>query len=184
MFFMASLKLFIFPIFLFMVLASTQLAQCNTLKAKISCLDCQSNYDFSGNLIMVKCERVKNLTIAITKADGSFETPLPSDMASVDSEAAPPPPKCIAKLVGGSHQLFASRKELVSTIIKETNSKFFTIATALRFSTCKEINRKCKAIKKESIEDSKTFDLPNLPPEWGFPPTSYYLPVLPIIGIP
>ncbi|KAA0035490.1 uncharacterized protein E5676_scaffold455G002910 [Cucumis melo var. makuwa] len=133
---------------------------------------------------MVKCERVKNLTIAITKADGSFETPLPSDMASVDSEAAPPPPKCIAKLVGGSHQLFASRKELVSTIIKETNSKFFTIATALRFSTCKEINRKCKAIKKESIEDSKTFDLPNLPPEWGFPPTSYYLPVLPIIGIP
>ncbi|KAE8652846.1 uncharacterized protein LOC116402231 [Cucumis sativus] len=162
------------------LIASTQRAQCNTLKAKISCLDCQSNYDFSGNLIMVKCERAKNLTIAITKADGSFETSLPSNMAS---EAAPSSPKCIAKLLGGSHQLFASRKEMVSTIIKETNSKFFTIATALKFSTCKEISRNCKAIKKESVEDSKTFDFP-LPPEWGFPPTSYYIPVLPIIGIP
>ncbi|XP_038895206.1 uncharacterized protein LOC120083500 [Benincasa hispida] len=179
---MASLNLFIIPIFLLLVLAPTHLAQSNTLKAKISCLDCQSNYDLSGNLIMVMCERVKNLTMAITKADGSFETPLPSDVASVDFEAAGSSPKCIAKLVGGAHQLFASRKDMASTIIKKTNFKFFTIATPLKFSTCKE-NKKCKAMKKDFIEDSKTIDLP-LPPEWGFPPTSYYFPVLPIIGIP
>lgn len=131
---------------------------------------------------MVKCKSVKNLTIAITEADGSFETSLPSDVASIDFEAASSSPKCIAKLVGGSHQLFASRKDMASTVIKETNSNFFTISSPLKFSTCKQ-NIKCKAMKKEFAADSKTIDLP-LPPEWGFPPTSYYLPVLPIIGIP
>lgn len=131
---------------------------------------------------MVKCKSVKNLTIAITEADGSFETSLPSDVASMDFEAASSSPKCIAKLVGGSHQLFASRKDMASTVIKETNSNFFTISSPLKFSTCKQ-NIKCKAMKKEFTADSKTIDLP-LPPEWGFPPTSYYLPVLPIIGIP
>lgn len=131
-----------------------------------------------GNMIAVKCNRVKNITVAITKVNGSFETRLPFE-ASNDSEAAAS--NCVAKLVGGPHQLYAARKDMASTVIKATNSNFFTIATALKFSTCKQ-NRKCKAIK-EFMADSKTIDLP-LPPEWGLPPSSYYLPVLPIIGIP
>ncbi|XP_023542373.1 uncharacterized protein LOC111802294 [Cucurbita pepo subsp. pepo] len=176
---MASLKLFIIAFLLLMVLARTQLAQCNTLKANISCLDCQSNYDFSGNMIVVNCKNVKNLSVAITEANGSFKTTLPSDMASDDSEAAPS--NCIAKLTGGPHQLYASRKGMSSTVIKRTNSNFFTLANALTFSTCKH-NTKCLSIKN-FVADSKTIDLP-LPPEWGFPPTSYYFPVLPIIGIP
>ncbi|XP_022142556.1 uncharacterized protein LOC111012639 [Momordica charantia] len=176
---MASLKLLLtLPFLLLMVLATTQAAQCYTLRAKISCLDCRSNYDFSGNKIVVKCEKVKNLAVAITRTDGSFETTLPSDASNSQS----PPSNCIAKLVGGPHQLYASRKDMASIVIKATNSKFFTIATALKFSTCKQHN-KCQAMKDQFIADSKTVDLP-LPREWGLAPSSYYLPELPIIGIP
>lgn len=137
----------------------------------------------SGIKVLVKCDQVKKLAMATTEADGSFEVKLPSDHSK--SPAALP---CLAKILGGTNQLYASRKAKVSEIVKTPHhdSKYsYTISTPLGFSTsCPlsiEDQAACKA--KNEFGSSKTIDLP-LPPEWGLAPSSYYIPFFPIIGIP
>lgn len=117
--------------------------------------------------------------MADTEYDGSFEVELPSKTS---------PLNCHAKLLGGPIQLYATRKNVITKIIKsssddheETNS--YTISTPLSYSTsCRTADHaKCRAVNK--FGSSKTVDLP-LPREWGLAPSSYYVPFVPIIGIP
>ncbi|KAK6936231.1 hypothetical protein RJ641_033261 [Dillenia turbinata] len=157
-----------------------ELSACDVVKGSVSCLDCGKDYDFAGIKVLVKCDQVKKPTTAITKEDGSFEAELPTSVS--------PTPNCLAMLLGGPDQLYGSRKNAVSTIVKakdEPNS--YTISNPLVFfTTCTtDANSKAKCSKGSSkFGSSETIDLP-LPREWGFPPTSYYtLPFIPIIGIP
>lgn len=122
----------------------------------------------------MKCEGVKKLAVANTEDDGSFKVDIPSDhtKASVN---------CLAKLLGGSVRLYVSRKNQVSRIIKGNEQNSYTISTPLTFMTSCPKNTNCKAAKP--VGSSKTVDLP-LPPEWGLAPSSYYVPFVPIIGIP
>ncbi|XP_065865381.1 uncharacterized protein [Euphorbia lathyris] len=139
------------------------------LKAKVSCLDCTPNYDFSGTIVSVKCENVKKLATTTTKSEGSFEVDLPTTSTSTST-----PLNCLAKLMGGTTQIYATNKNMVSKIVKKDDSSY-TISTPLAFSTSsKTLN---------GINESKTIDLP-LPKEWGLAPSSYYIPFFPIIGIP
>jgi hypothetical protein len=90
----------------------------------------------------VKCDGVKKLAMADTEHDGSFEVKLPSGTSKSS------PLNCQAKLLGGPVQLYASRKNVISKIIKadqEPNS--YTISTPLSFSTsCPAADHaKCKA---------------------------------------
>ncbi|KAF5751710.1 hypothetical protein HS088_TW02G00727 [Tripterygium wilfordii] len=161
---------------LLLVLISSriQLSTCQALKAKVSCLDCKTLYDFSGIMVSVKCDKVKKLSMATANEDGSFAVDLPS-------EPTKKPMNCLAKLVGGPSEIYASKKNMVSEIVKagdETTTGFYTISTLLAFSTkCPSKAMKC------GFASSKTVDLP-LPPEWGLAPSSYYVPFVPIIGIP
>lgn len=128
----------------------------------------------------MKCDGVKKLAMADTEHDGSFEVELPSGTSKSS------PLNCQAKLLGGPVQLYASRKNVISKIIKadqEPNS--YTISTPLSFSTsCPAADHaKCKAAMNKQFGSSKNVDLP-LPPEWGLAPSSYYIPYFPIIGIP
>lgn len=135
----------------------------------------------TGIKVLVKCDGVKKLAMANTEYDGSFEVELPSGTSKSS------PQNCHAKLLGGPIQVYATRKNVISKIIKssddhETNS--YTISTPLSFSTsCPTTDHaKCKAMNK--FGSSKTVDLP-LPREWGLAPSSYYIPYIPIvIGIP
>lgn len=108
----------------------------------------------------MKCDKVVKLVEATTEHDGSFMVKLPTDSG-----------KCLAQLVGGPEQLYASRKNMFSQIVKAKQPNMFTISTPLSFST------------KSNLGSSKTVDLP-LPREWGLAPSSYYVPFFPIIGIP
>ncbi|KAK6926560.1 hypothetical protein RJ641_008279 [Dillenia turbinata] len=157
-----------------------ELSACDVVKGSVSCLDCSKDYDFAGIKVLVKCDQVKKPTMAITKADGSFEAELPTSVSST--------PNCLAKLLGGPDQLYASRKNVASAIVKakdEPNS--YTISNLLVFSTTCAIDANSRDKCSKGITEfgsSETIDLP-LPPEWGFPPTSYYpFPFIPIIGIP
>lgn len=114
------------------------------------------------------------MAMATTEASGSFKVELPSG----SSKTASPPLNCQAKLFGGPDQLYASKKHTVSKIMKKhKSSNTYKISTPLAFSITKP-----KAAAN-NFEESKTVDLP-LPPEWGFAPSSYYVPFFPIIGIP
>lgn len=141
---------------------------------------------FSGIKILVKCDKVKKLGVATTEKDGSFEAELPTEHNSKTPSTTPL--KCLAKLLGGPKQLYASNKIMVSQIIHSTthDSNSYTISTPLAFhtscpSTTSNQAAKCKAMSE--FASSKTVDLP-LPPEWGLAPSSYYVPFFPIIGIP
>lgn len=131
----------------------------------------------SGIAILVKCDQVKNLVMATTNEHGLFETQLPSS-------------NCKAKIFGGPKQLYVSRKNMVTSIkiVHETDS--YTTSQPLSFYTSCPLsqnkNGKCGAgddAVERNVGSSKTVDLP-LPREWGFAPTSYYFPGMPIIGIP
>ncbi|XP_028756801.1 uncharacterized protein LOC114716036 [Neltuma alba] len=143
-----------------LALATIDPSTCKEVKAKVSCLDCPNNFDFSGIRVSVKCDKVNKLGVATAEHDGSFNLKLPKDSG-----------KCLAQLVGGPEQLYASRKNMFSRIVKAREPNTFTISTPLSFST------------KSELGSSKTVDLP-LPPEWGLAPSSYYIPFFPIIGIP
>ncbi|KAF3439429.1 hypothetical protein FNV43_RR17707 [Rhamnella rubrinervis] len=179
-----ALRQFIISLVFALAFANVDLSTCTTqiLKAKVSCLDCKANYDLSGIKILVKCEQVKKLGVAITENDGSFEAELPADHTP-----SPTPLKCLAKLLGGPKQLYAPNKLMVSQIIHTTHdSNSYSISTPLAFYTsCPSAPSnqaaKCKAMTE--FASSKTVDLP-LPPEWGLAPSSYYVPFFPIIGIP
>ncbi|XP_024160692.1 uncharacterized protein LOC112167839 [Rosa chinensis] len=178
---MAALSGLVLPTLLFALsLASFELSNGQVLKAKVTCLDCHKNYDFSGIKVLVKCAQVKKLAMATTEADGSFEAKLPSD----DSKS-PAALHCLAKILGGTNQFYVSRKVVVSKIVKTHDSNSYTISTPLGFSTSCPLSIKdqaaCKA--KNVFGSSKTVDVP-LPPEWGLAPSSFYVPFIPIIGIP
>ncbi|XP_054816720.1 uncharacterized protein LOC129316362 [Prosopis cineraria] len=143
-----------------LALATIDPSTCQEVKAKVSCLDCPSNFDLSGIKVSVKCEKVKKLGVATTEHDGSFKVKLPTDSG-----------RCVAQLVGGPEQLYTSRKSMFSRIVKAREPNTFTISTPLSFHA------------KSELGSSKTVDLP-LPPEWGLAPSSYYVPFFPIIGIP
>ncbi|KAG5566533.1 hypothetical protein RHGRI_002178 [Rhododendron griersonianum] len=132
--------------------------------------------------VLVKCSQVKKLAVATTTEDGAFETELPSDTA-----AAPSPLNCQTKILGGPTQLYASRKNMVSETAKAHDSAdSYTISTPLSFYTsCPVSGRedaKCGA-HNAGLGSSKTVNVP-LPREWGLAPSSFYVPFMPIIGIP
>lgn len=129
----------------------------------------------SGIRVLVKCDRVKKLSMAITDGNGAFRTNLPSDAPTL---AAPTSPNCLAKLVGGPTQLYAWKKNMFSKIVITQGDDESTYALESPLSFSKSCPGKC-----ESVGSSKTIDLP-VPPEYGLPPTSYYTPFFPIIGIP
>ncbi|XP_062082574.1 uncharacterized protein LOC133788925 [Humulus lupulus] len=167
-------------LFLVLVLARIEISTCQVFKAKVSCLDCTPNpkTDLSGIKVLVKCDKVKKMAMATTENDGSFEAEVPTD-----NKTPQRPLNCLAKLLGGPNQLYASSKTMVSQIV-QTHSNSFTISTPLSFyNSCPSTiaHAKCEANKK--WDSSKTIDLP-LPPQWGLAPSSYYIPFFPIIGIP
>ncbi|KAL4335103.1 hypothetical protein GQ457_07G035720 [Hibiscus cannabinus] len=160
--------------------ARVQLSTCHVLDAKISCLDCKHNYDFSGIKVAVKCDKVEKLATATTEENGGFKVELPLGI----SKGNPPPTSvdCLAKLVGGPNQLYGKNKNLVSKVVKVRHGvNSYTISTPLVFSTSCLLGS--VDAKSCGLGSSKTFDLP-LPPEWGLAPSSYYIPFFPIIGIP
>ncbi|TKY67053.1 Pollen Ole e 1 allergen/extensin [Spatholobus suberectus] len=157
-----------------LALAKIDPSTCQMVQGKVSCVDCTHNYDLSDIKVSVRCDGVKNLAVATTENDGFFKVELPSDHTK-------PSVNCLAKLLGGSVQLYVSRKNQVSQIIKDKEQNSYTISTPLSFRTSCPQDTKCKGGKQ--VGSSKTVDLP-LPPEWGLAPSSYYVPFFPIIGIP
>lgn len=136
--------------------------------------------------VLVKCSQVKKLAVATTAEDGAFETELPSDNTATE---APSPLNCQTKILGGPTQLYASTKNMVSETAKAHDSadSYYTISTPLNFYTSCPVSEKedakCGAPHNEDLGSSKTVDMP-LPREWGLAPSSYYVPFMPIIGIP
>ncbi|XVF05139.1 hypothetical protein REPUB_Repub05bG0145900 [Reevesia pubescens] len=175
-----ALRLVITALFFLLALAKIQLSTCQVLKAKISCLDCKHDYDFSGIKVVVKCGQVKKLATATTEENGSFKVELPSDVSKT-----PTSPNCLARLLGGPNQIYTWKKNLVTKVVKSHELNSYTISTPLAFSTSCPLasqGAKCGAAPNET-GSSKTVDLP-LPPEWGLAPSSFYVPFFPIIGIP
>ncbi|KAJ8641555.1 hypothetical protein MRB53_018249 [Persea americana] len=149
-----------------------------------------------GVTVGLKCNKGKKLAYALTDEKGFFQAELPLSPSS-----SSPSPNCLARLLGGPKKLCSFKKNLVSKIVKAKDHDAYTISTPLTtFSTCPP-NRSSYASKTKDpkiadtraygksggengeFKSSKTVDIP-LPPEWGFPPTSYYTPFIPIIGIP
>lgn len=133
-------------------------------------LDSICFFHVSDVKVSVKCDGVKQLGLAATENDGSFKVDLPSDKRN-----------CLAKLLGGPVQLYASGKDQISEIMKGKEPNSYTISTPLSFRTSCPQRTTCKG--GIGVGSSKTVDLP-LPPEWGLAPSSYYVPFFPIIGIP
>ncbi|MCD7466536.1 hypothetical protein HAX54_003347 [Datura stramonium] len=159
-----------FALFFTSALAALQFSSCYVLKGSVTCLGCNQRIDLSGIKVSMKCSKMKTSTMATTEEDGSFETSLPFDIT--------PTNKCYAKILGGPNQLFVSRKETDPTIVKADNS--YTISKPLKFYTKCPLSNNGKC---QEFGSSKTIDLP-VPKEWGLAPTSYYVPFIPIIGIP
>ncbi|KAL5056252.1 hypothetical protein RYX36_036934 [Vicia faba] len=158
-----------------LILASFDLSSCQMVKGKVSCVDCtHHNYDLSDIKVSVKCEGVKTLAMTATEKDGSFKANLPSYHTKTSTN-------CLAKLLGGPTQLYTKKQNQVSQITKGKEENTYTISTPLSFMISCPKNTNCKAAKP--VGSSKTVDLP-LPPAWGLAPSSYYLPFVPIIGIP
>ncbi|XP_054814052.1 uncharacterized protein LOC129314595 [Prosopis cineraria] len=169
---------FLITLLFALALASTfDLAASQVLKAKVSCFDCttpnNNHQSLSEIKVSVKCENVRKAVVASTEEDGSFKVELPRD----PKNSAASDVKCVAKLLGGPNQLYASEKDKASLIVKTTEANTYTISTPLGFLTSCPQNKLCK------FGSSETIDIP-LPPEWGFAPSSYYIPFFPIIGIP
>ncbi|PIA28185.1 hypothetical protein AQUCO_07200080v1 [Aquilegia coerulea] len=167
-------------LFLFLAFADIQSSTCHVVKGSVSCLDCAKHDDLSDVNVLVKCDKVKQFATTTTEKDGSFETKLNVDPSSTN---------CQAQLLGGPEQLCSYKKSLVSKIVKDHDSKSYTISTPLAFFTSCPSNTKLPSSPSNAktgtatpFESSKTIDLP-LPSEWGLPPTSYYIPIIPI-GIP
>ncbi|GMP99051.1 hypothetical protein CsSME_00046688 [Camellia sinensis var. sinensis] len=150
-------------LFALLVLARVEFSTCHVLKGSVTCLDCHNHHDLSDIKVLVKCSQVKKLAVATTSADGTFETELPSD------------------ILGGPKQLYTSKKNIVSRTLKLSNSDdSYTISKPLKFFTS---NPSSSSKNAAAIGESKTVDIP-LPPAWGLAPSSYYIPFVPIIGIP
>ncbi|KAH7839021.1 hypothetical protein Vadar_033859 [Vaccinium darrowii] len=169
-----------------LVLASVELSSSShVLKGSVQCLDCITSHDDLSDIkVLVKCSKVKKLAVATTKQDGTFQTELPSDSTT---QTPTPPSSCLTKILGGPDQIYAFQKNMVSKVSKvPSESNSYTTSTPLVFySSCplaRDDDAKCRA-RSAGTGSSKTIDLP-LPPEWGLAPSSYYMPFIPIIGIP
>ncbi|XP_043698481.1 uncharacterized protein LOC122649170 [Telopea speciosissima] len=156
------------------------------LHGSVSCLDCAENNQLHGIRVLVGCDGVKKMAMTVTDENGHFRTELPRDSSSKSSTN-----NCLAKLLGGPTQLCSTKKTLVSNVVKAHDKKSFTIATPLAFFTSCSTNTKVKTQSSPSDEMTKTSPLDfgsskiiGVPTEWGLPPASDYIPVLPIIGIP
>ncbi|XP_058196535.1 uncharacterized protein LOC131312647 [Rhododendron vialii] len=171
-----------------LVLAKVELSTSYVLKGSVHCLDCSKythdHHDLSGIKVQVKCSQVKKLAMATTGQDGTFQTELPSDSTQATTQTSPS--TCRTRLLGGPSQLYVSKKNMVSEIAKvPSESNSYTVSTPLMFYTSCPLAKndpKCRA-RNAGVSSSKTIDLP-LPPEWGLAPSSYYIPFIPIIGIP
>ncbi|XP_057806539.1 uncharacterized protein LOC131021384 [Salvia miltiorrhiza] len=164
-----------------LVNAEHELYSSQVLEGSVNCLDCPRGSDLSGLQVLVKCDKVKKLAMAYTEEDGSFTTALPSDG---DAAAAAAPSNCMAKIMGGPQQLYISGKDSVVKIAnaKEKGAGHFTTSTPLTFYKSCPAKGRCGG-KDMGFASSKTVDVP-LPREWGLAPSSYYVPFIPIIGIP
>ncbi|GJR87764.1 hypothetical protein Tco_0211775 [Tanacetum coccineum] len=125
--------------------------------------------------ILVKCDHVKNSVMATTNEHGAFETQLPSS-------------NCQAKILGGPKQLYVSRKNMITSIMNVHETDSYTTSQPLSIYTSCPLSKNGKCGTQNdavgrNIGSSKTIDVP-LPKEWGLAPSSYYVPFLPIIGIP
>lgn len=129
--------------------------------------------------VLVKCDHVKKLKVATTTKSGTFEVEIPSDQTKGTASTASV--NCEAKLLGGPIKVYVSNKNMVSKIVKDKDT--YRVSSPLSFSiSCPSSlmkNGKCQT----GLDSSKTVDLP-LPREWGLAPSSYYVPFIPIIGVP
>ncbi|KAI4368696.1 hypothetical protein MLD38_017224 [Melastoma candidum] len=160
-----------------LTLANLELSSCLSLQGKVTCLDCEKGHHLSGIIILVKCGKVKKPSVGTTSRTGFFHMDLPQDR----NVPHYPPTNCLAQVVGGLTQIYASEKNMVSKLVKAypKRGQVYTTATPLTIST------RHPDLGGTRLGSSKTIDLP-LPPEWGLAPTSYYTytPFIPIIGIP
>ncbi|KAL8496342.1 hypothetical protein ACS0TY_020157 [Phlomoides rotata] len=164
--------------FFSLVLAKAQPYTAQLLKGSVTCLDCPTTSDLSGVQILVKCDKVKKLSVAYTEEDGNFQTNLPSD-----GQKSVNPSSCMAKIMGGSYLLYVSaRNSIIPVANARDSSGIFTTSKPLSFYKSCPLKGKCQG-KDKGFASSKTVDLP-LPREWGLAPSSYYIPFFPIIGIP
>ncbi|KAG8387477.1 hypothetical protein BUALT_Bualt02G0025300 [Buddleja alternifolia] len=178
---MATRKVLIALFFFFFTLALANAEIRKVLKGSVICgFDCNHSSDLSGIQVLVKCDKVKKLAVTYTEEDGSFVTGLPSD--SDELKSTNNPINCMAKIMGGPYQLYISSKNSITPIVEAKESSHFTTAKPLKFYKSCPLEGKCGG-KDKGFASSKTVDLP-LPREWGLAPSSYYIPFIPIIGIP
>ncbi|XP_027105886.1 uncharacterized protein [Coffea arabica] len=175
---MASYQVII-ALFFTLALARIELSTSNVLRGSVTCLDCDGHNDLSGIKIVVKCSNVKMVDVATTKKDGTFETEL-----AKGTTTSPNSLKCLAKILGGPSLLYTSGKKTISKVEKVEGHDYYTNTEPLNFykSCPAEKHAECASVDLE-FGSSKTVDLP-LPREWGLAPSSYYVPFIPIIGIP
>ncbi|KAK6119874.1 hypothetical protein DH2020_046366 [Rehmannia glutinosa] len=174
---MAINRAVVFALFFTLALAKAEIYTAQLLKGSITCLDCPNGSDLSGVQVLVKCDKVKKLAMAYTEKDGTFQTELPSD-----GPKSANPSNCMAKIMGGPHLLYTSTKNSLIPIAKSKELGHFTTSKPLSFYKTCPSKGKCGG-KDLGFASSKTVDLP-LPREWGLAPSSYYIPFIPIIGIP
>ncbi|KAI5666753.1 hypothetical protein M9H77_16606 [Catharanthus roseus] len=163
--------------FLTLALANFQTSSSHVLKGSVTCLDCDSHYDLSEIKVLVRCSNVKKMALATTKKDGTFETKLPTSAEK---------PKCLAKIVGaGSNLLYTSGKKTISRVVKVQGQEdfYYTNSEPLNFYKSCPQQKQAECASAAGFDSSETVDIP-LPREWGLAPSSYYLPFIPIIGIP
>ncbi|KAL3618775.1 hypothetical protein CASFOL_037437 [Castilleja foliolosa] len=168
----------VFALFFAFALAS---AEHQILKGSVTCLDCPQGYDLSGIQVLVKCEKVKKLAMTYSEVDGTFQTEAPTD--GQDSSANPS--NCMAKIMGGPKLIYTSAKDSLIPFAKskEASNNYLTVSKPLSFYKTCPLKGKCGGNNDMGFGSSKTLDLP-LPREWGLAPSSYYIPFVPIIGIP
>ncbi|GAB2285559.1 hypothetical protein Dimus_020006 [Dionaea muscipula] len=163
------------------VVSRMEPSACSVVKASVSCVDCGHDYDLSGIRVMIECDEEKKLGIATTNQNGSFEADLPLAGKGILVPAS----NCLARLLGGPGPLYALNENMVSKIIMAQDIiDTYTTSTPLSFiKSCCPVGKNGKYKSSDAELDSKTVDLP-IPSEFGLPPTSYYTPIIPIIGIP
>ncbi|KAI5412472.1 uncharacterized protein LOC127083281 [Lathyrus oleraceus] len=163
-------------LFFALTLARIDPSACQVVKGKVTCIDCTQDYDFSGIKVSMKCEGMENMAVATTENDGSFMV----DLSTYHTK--PVSDNCHVKLLGGPSNLYASRKNQFSQIVKDKEENSYTTSTTLSFFTSCPQNTECTD-ENNQFGSSKTYNFP-MPSQWGLAPTSFYLPFFPIIGIP
>ncbi|KAJ4910917.1 Pollen Ole e 1 allergen and extensin family protein [Raphanus sativus] len=163
-----------FFLFVLAVFSNFELSASTLVIGKVSCLDCHSDFDFSGVKFLLKCDGEKKPITAMAASDGTFRSVLPT----TDKKHSM---NCLAKILGGPEQLYAHKHNMVSELVKSKHdTKVLITSNPLSFSLS------CPKPTGDNvgnmIGDSKTVNFPGTG-GFGFPPASFF-PFLPIIGIP